>query len=326
MSRGLLRVRGDLCYSWGMSNHRRPLIVATAVLALGVAASLAGNLQAINLDNARPGVGAYISAVLWPLSLFGVVELLIHTPWLATWRDRTTKGAVLVAVAAVAAWISYWHLANVLSHYGYDVASRYAGPVAIDAAMVLAALALDRVVQARRAPLSSDVDTVMDRWGVDKAWTGPVASVQDVAESEAALRGQRVHMSTDALPPSDMDTQDLSDVQGEVDNAVDTAGRELASETEDWLANLSKRVQPIEPTPAVPVVPGGRSPARPTTERVVIADRELADLVAAGMDAGVLTVGQQNELLAGWYGVSTKTIRRRRDALGLNPTSGPPAA
>ena len=131
--------------------HRRPTAVATAVLVTGILASLAGNLQAINLDNAAPGVGAHISAVFWPTMLFGTVELLIHVPWLANWRDRLTKGGVLILVAAVAGWVSYWHLANVLSHYGYDVASRYAGPLAVDAAMVLAALALNRVGQARRA-------------------------------------------------------------------------------------------------------------------------------------------------------------------------------
>src|SRR3982751_5435028 len=176
-----------------MSNHRRPLVVATTVLVLGVAASLAGNLQAINLDNAQPGVGAYISATAWPLALFGVVELLIHTPWLASWRDGITKVAVLILVGSAAAWISYWHLANVLSHYGYDVASRYAGPVAIDAAMVLAALALDRVVQARRVqPMDNGSDQAVDIALDNPAgqWTVPVASVQDVAESEAAFAGQ----------------------------------------------------------------------------------------------------------------------------------------
>lgn len=130
--------------------HRRPLVVATTVLLAGAAASLAGNVQAIYLDNAAPGVGAVISAVIWPLFLLGAIELLIHTPWLANWRDNLTKLAVTTFVGAVAAYLSYFHLAHVLSAYGYDTVSRYAGPLAIDAAMAMATLALNRVGQARR--------------------------------------------------------------------------------------------------------------------------------------------------------------------------------
>lgn len=142
-----------------MKTHRRAIIVSTSVLIAGVAASLAGNLQAINLDNHRPGIGAYISAVIWPVFLFASIEVLLHTPWLANWRDRLTKGMAVAMVGGVAAYVSYFHLANVLSSYGYDVASRYAGPLAIDACMAMATLALNRVGQARRAATYASVST-----------------------------------------------------------------------------------------------------------------------------------------------------------------------
>lgn len=281
-----------VCYSRGMTttkdtSHRRPMIVATSVLVLGVAATLAGNLQAINLDNANPGVGAYISAIWWPLALFGVVELLIHTPWLANWRDRMTKGAVLVAVASVAAWVSYWHLANVLSHYGYDVASRYAGPVAIDAAMVLAALALDRVVQARRGHVSKRVDIQLATGGIVHGPRPMLWTADGVVHKPA------------------------KDTTAEVDKAISEAGQDVANEAESWLAGLASRVEDTTSTLPVPVSPAPAQGGRSAKVRLTMADgTEASELAAMGRDNG-LKAGEIAELLAGWYGVSTRTIRRQ---------------
>jgi hypothetical protein len=132
--------------------YRRALVVATIVLVGGIVASLAGNLQAINLGDAQPGIGAYVSAVLWPLFLFGAIEVMLHTPWVSSWRDGLTKWAGLLGVAFVSFWISYWHMAHVLHSYGYDSVSSHAGPLAVDITMAMATLALNRVGQARRAP------------------------------------------------------------------------------------------------------------------------------------------------------------------------------
>lgn len=135
-------------------NYRRPTAVATLVLVAGAAASVAINLKAISLGHS-PEIGAYVSGVAWPLALFGAIELLIHTPWDKSKGDLWIKGAVLMIVAGVAAWVSYWHGAHVLSHWGYDEVSRYAGPFVPDAAMGLATLALQRVATAKR--LAKDV-------------------------------------------------------------------------------------------------------------------------------------------------------------------------
>jgi hypothetical protein len=130
--------------------HTRPLVIATAVLLTGIAASVAGNLQAINLDNAAPGVGAHISAIFWPVLLFLLIEVMLHTPWIVSWRDGLTKWAGLGLAAAVALYVSYGHLVTTLDAYGYDWVSAHAGPVAVDGAMVMAALAINRIGQARR--------------------------------------------------------------------------------------------------------------------------------------------------------------------------------
>jgi hypothetical protein len=256
--------------------YRRSIIAATATLLTGALASLAGNLQAINLDNAHPGIGEHASAVLWPALLLLTVETLIHTPWLATWRDSMTKLAITALVFLVAAWVSYWHLANVLSHYGYDVASRYAGPLAIDAAMVLATLALNRVGHARRGQVANVQDVASAPGQIVATGRTVSTSVQDVAESEAAMRG-------------DFGTPDL-----------------WASLERQFADNPA----PVSPAPIVrPEVPV-ITPARKTKAAGVVDGAEALELARAGRQNG-LSAGEISDLLAGHYGVSARTIRRQ---------------
>jgi hypothetical protein len=136
-----------------IKTHRRAAWVATLTLALGIVTSLGGNLQAINLGGREPGVGAYISAVFWPLALFAAIEVMLHTPWLASRRDNLTKWVGLASVAGMAAYVSYGHMVHVLLAYGYDKPSGHFGPLAVDGLMAMCTLALNRVGQARRAPV-----------------------------------------------------------------------------------------------------------------------------------------------------------------------------
>jgi hypothetical protein len=290
--------------------HTRAAKVATLVLVLGVLASLAGNLQAIYLDNARPGIGAVISAMVWPLAVLGMVELLLHTPWLANWRDHLTKLATVLLVAAVATWVSYWHLANVLSHYGYDVASRYAGPLAIDAAMVLAALALNRIGLARRAPVVSDMALPI---GVHA--DGTPATMDMSTAWESIRHAQLANDTTDAMPLNTLSTE-LGSMYPAADRAIQDAGAEPAAETENWLDALAGRVpldDPVLPAP-VTVIPGPRTPLprrAPGRTRTEIDPAEASLFAMAGRAEGHYSAGEIAELLAGWYGVSTRTIRRQ---------------
>jgi hypothetical protein len=280
-----------------MTKHTRATIVATLVLTGGVAASLAGNIVAIHLDNQRPGVGAIVSATVWPLVLFGVVELLLHTPWVANWRDHLTKLATVTLVASVAAWISYWHLANVLSHYGYDVASRYAGPLAVDSAMVLAALALNRVGQARRSvAIGHNPD-------------GSTFTVQNKDGSPVTDMPRLVFTAQDEVSAEELDRirSAFKDMATGTDRAVQDAGQELAAEAEGWLAGLQSRVQ-TEHTLPVPVSPGPMRERKPRTE---IDAQEAQELAWRGRVGGHYRAGEIAELLAGWYGVSARTIRRQ---------------
>lgn len=124
---------------------------ATIALIGGIAASLAGNLQAINLGDSAPGVGAYVSALFWPVALFVAIEVMLRTPWLSNRRDNLTKWVGLAGVAGVALYVSYGHLLHVLGAYGYDSVSAHVGPLAIDGLMAMATLSMNRVGQSRRA-------------------------------------------------------------------------------------------------------------------------------------------------------------------------------
>lgn len=189
----------------GKSTHLRPLIVATLVLLAGIAASLAGNIQAINLGDSAPGVGMYISAIIWPLFLFGAIEVMLHTPWARTWRDALTRWAGLTAVAGLSLYISYGHLVHVLEDYKYDTVSAHLGPLAIDLMMAMATLAMNRVGQARRgekvgplvkvhqvqsftevppaAQWTDEDQALLDQWDEDPIITRPVSPAPHLGRS-----------------------------------------------------------------------------------------------------------------------------------------------
>jgi len=263
--------------------HRRPATVATLTLLGGIAASLSGNLQAINLGNHQPGIGAYVSAIVWPLTLFAVVEVLLHTPWLNNWRDGLTKAVAVGFVGLMAAYISYFHLAHTLSAYGYDVVSRYAGPLAIDAAMVMATLALNRVGHARRA----------------------LATV-DEADQMVAGRVDRL---------TAMDTLDALDAEdwANLDGLTEDSG--VADEAQHYLDRLSTELDPST-TPATPVqaVRFSSNEVRPDS-----VPTDAVDYLTAWKDASLAGLatpspGQVDTLLATEFGVQPRTVRRWRTA------------
>lgn len=105
--------------------------LAAATFAAGALASIAANVVA-----AEPtAVGRVVSA--WPaLALLATVHLFQHAQ-----RSFAVKLAVL-AVAGVAAWISYWHMVEVATMAGEGVVSAHLLPVTVDAMMFVATVVL----------------------------------------------------------------------------------------------------------------------------------------------------------------------------------------
>lgn len=165
-------------------SYRRPKVVAGTVLGAGLLASIAGNVQSIILTDATPSVGSMISALWWPAILFGMIELAIHTPWGKTPLWLTVQWSGSVVIGGVAFYISYFHLAHVLSSYGYDTVSRYAGPVAVDVAMGVATLAMNRIGVAM-ATGRTEVATLATDAGHEELAT--VVATDDLASDWADL-------------------------------------------------------------------------------------------------------------------------------------------
>ncbi|MFV2102800.1 DUF2637 domain-containing protein [Micromonospora sp. LOL_024] len=106
------------------------------VLALGVAASIAGNVL-----HARDELISQIISAWSPLALLLTIELIsrvpVHTRHLAVGRWAATA-----LIAGIAAWVSYWHMAAVAARYGETNGSQYLLPLSVDGLVVVASICL----------------------------------------------------------------------------------------------------------------------------------------------------------------------------------------
>ncbi|MFU8850648.1 DUF2637 domain-containing protein [Micromonospora sp. SL1-18] len=118
-----------------LSQLKRVRWAVRAVLALGVAASIAGNVL-----HARDELISQIISAWSPLALLLAVELIsrpVHRRMLAVGRWIATA-----VIAGIAAWVSYWHLAAVASRYGETGGSQYLLPLSVDGLAVVASICL----------------------------------------------------------------------------------------------------------------------------------------------------------------------------------------
>lgn len=136
-------------------------------LALGVAASVAANiLHAV--DNP---ISQAIAA--WPpLALLLTVELIsripVHNRWMASARLTAAT-----AIAGIAAWVSYWHMAGVTARYGETGGAEYLLPLTVDGLIVVASVSLVELAGRIRAAEERIAD--------------PAPALPDVVPEPAAL-------------------------------------------------------------------------------------------------------------------------------------------
>ena len=105
-------------------------------LSFGVAASVTANIL-----HAQPNPISQTIAAWPPLALLLTIELVARVP-----VHRHVLAAVRVlattVISAIAAWVSYWHMAGVAAHYGEIDASPYLLPVSVDGLIVVASICL----------------------------------------------------------------------------------------------------------------------------------------------------------------------------------------
>lgn len=90
----------------------------------------------------RPGLGAQLAAAFYPCALLLTIELLTRVRWPAGAAWVAARFGGTGVVAAVAAVVSYRHMAGLLAAYGEDGLTAMIGPLAVDGLMVVASFAL----------------------------------------------------------------------------------------------------------------------------------------------------------------------------------------
>jgi hypothetical protein len=173
---------------------RRVRWAVRATLAVGVAASVSANV----LHAARNPISQVIAG--WPpVALMLTVELISRVP---THRPLLTvvRMAATTVIAAIAAWVSYWHMASVAARFGETGASAYLLPISVDGLVVVASVCLVEIAGRLRTTTSpttaEGVATATGHSGQSATVTGDV-----IGASPAGSTGtkQLVPVSADAF-------------------------------------------------------------------------------------------------------------------------------
>jgi hypothetical protein len=93
-------------------------------------------------DTWAPSPGAMAFAAFWPIALILSVEVITRVTWRPGFLFGLARYGGTTLVAAVAAVMSYRHMAGLLAIWGEDVWGAHLGPLAVDGLMVVAAAAL----------------------------------------------------------------------------------------------------------------------------------------------------------------------------------------
>ena len=105
-----------------------------------------------------------------PLALLLTVELISRVPVHRRSLAAIRLGAT-TAIAGIAAWVSYWHMAGVAARYGETGASPYLLPLSVDGLVIVASVSLVELAGrvraatdlAERAPSATGAEAVTPR-------------------------------------------------------------------------------------------------------------------------------------------------------------------
>ena len=142
-----------------LTQLRRLRWLVRAVLVLGVAASVTANVL-----HAQPNFVSQVIAAWPPLALLVNIDLIsrvpVHRKGLAAVRVGATT-----TIAAIAAWVSYWHMAGVAARYGEQGAAPFLLPLSVDGLVVIASVCLvelaGRIRAAEAVPVPAAVVTAI---------------------------------------------------------------------------------------------------------------------------------------------------------------------
>jgi hypothetical protein len=183
-----------------------------AVLTLGVAASVAGNVL-----HAQPTLVGRAIAAWSPLALLLAVELISRVPVnkliLSILRMISTAG-----IAGIAAWVSYGHMVSVAQKHGENSTSAHLLPLSVDGLIIVASVSLVEIAARLRQPATATTAVAPEAPAGEAAESAPQASVP-VPEP-----GYQVHPDGSVAPvPAVDDVDDVDPVGDEI--GVDPAPR-----------------------------------------------------------------------------------------------------
>ncbi|RSD23956.1 hypothetical protein [Amycolatopsis eburnea] len=124
------------------------MFVAWAGFVFGSVVSIAANVLAARIPPGgagaswSPSLVAQLGAAVWPVALLIAVEVLSRVPWPAGGLWRFARFGGVGVVAAGSAIISYGHIRDVLTTWGYSGLGAGVGPLVIDGLMVVSGFAL----------------------------------------------------------------------------------------------------------------------------------------------------------------------------------------
>lgn len=115
---------------------RRMQWAVRLTVALGVAASVTANVL-----HAQPNLISQAIAAWPPVALLITVELVSRVPIYRRWLG-VVRVAATFAIAGIAAWVSYHHMAAVVARYGETGTVPYLLPLSVDGLIVVASVSL----------------------------------------------------------------------------------------------------------------------------------------------------------------------------------------
>lgn len=125
-------------------------VISLVAFAAGITVSIAANMLHAHIGDSPAGPAELIGAAFWPIALLLALEVLTRVSWPAGfwwWGFARFVGVGLVAL--VAAFVSYRHMAGLLTDWGEDWWNAHLGPLAVDGLMLIAAAALLAISRTR---------------------------------------------------------------------------------------------------------------------------------------------------------------------------------
>ncbi len=178
-----------------LSQLRHVRWAVRATLTLGVAASVLANILHAEANPISQSIAAWP-----PLALLLAVELISRVPVLHRSLALARLGAT-AAIAGIAAWVSYWHMAGVAARYGETGASPYLLPLSVDGLIIVASICLVELAGRIRTVETEQPAAAQRRPAVAPATPLPRAAPRS-ATVEAGTTGQaRVRGTAKVTPP-----------------------------------------------------------------------------------------------------------------------------